>query len=681
MGERAISADLLVAGGTTGGVVAAVRAAREGLTTILACDHRPLGGTLPSLGALETHYGGNRAPLVQEVRERIIGYYRDRYGEGSEQYDACLAGLPMVRFEPHVAKKLIRAMVEAESNLTLLTGHHLAGAESVEVDASSLAPGYASTSAQPLREVRLRDGASGDTVVVEASCFIDATYTGDLAALAGVSYRSGRESTKEYGEPHAGRLFTRWIQGRFPEEAARGALNLKAKATTLGLYSGSSGEGDNRIMAYSYRLCITDDPANRVPPPEPRSYDRTRFLGAALPPEECAGQRYPLHHRFITQTLEQMIENDHLFHGHALPNRKRSWNATNFPGASHDYPEGPEATRKEIDEAHLDHALGLLYFLQNDTAVPEEVREMAREYGLAADEFGDNDHLPEWLYIREGRRIRGRKTFTEHDCITTRSYPRAPIHEDSVAITDFPLDSLACSTERVGSSLADGQFFLQELSRPGQIPYGVLFSDGVPNLLAPGAASATHVAWGTLRQTPTFMHLCESAAVAAALARSQECDPAELELSVLQRRLASHGVMLAFFNDVDMSDRRWWFPALQYFATKGFFPSYDARPDETLDRVTAELWTRAVRDLVDGHHDGEALAATIVRNVDASGGDSEPVDMEELRRMACEAGLDPGSRREPLGAVSSGEGVTRGGACGLLLSAMDAARSGEGGAG
>ena len=591
-----MKADVLVFGESAPGVAAAVRAAREGLTTLLVTQDEHFGGVLASLGAIETHYTGVRAPLLEEFRSGIVRHYRDTYGEDSEQYRQCVylePGNPMMTFEPSAALKVAKEMVEAE-NITVLHRYHPAA---VELDR------------RRVRAVRLRALEAGksdkpaepdEDILVEADTFIDASYTGDLAAVAGVPYRVGRESRREHDEPHAGKLFTRWIPGRFPIDAAEGRLNLLPKFTTMGLLAGSTGEGDDEIQDYSYRLCLSDDPDNRVLPGKPEGYDREAYLAITLPPEETWQKPYALHHRFLTKTLQEMVEGDHLFHGHALPNGKRSWNATNFTGAGKAYPDGDTQTRRAIEQRHLEHALGILYFLQNDETVPEAVREQALEWGLAKDEFTDNANVPTHLYVREARRIWGRATFTEHDALLAPRSERTPVHADSVAVTDFPLDSLACTPERRPGTACDGQFFLQEQTRPAQVPYGVMLPERLDNLLVSVCCSVTHVAWGTVRQTPTLIQLAEAAGYAAALAKETRAQVADISVDALQRRLAENGHMLSFFNDFDMATELSWVPAVQYLGTKGYFSSYDARPDDISTEAEAEGWLEHARRTLPG---------------------------------------------------------------------------------
>lgn len=558
--------DLAIVGATAPGIVAAIRAAREGLKVALFAEGNHLGGSLPSLGAFETHYRGNRAPLLQELIEAVKTHYRRETGKDSEAYRICAHG-KMVTFEPKAMHAILERWVAAEPNILLHRGWRPVRVERAE---------------RKILAVHFEEAAGGATRRCTARTFVEAGYEGDLMALAGVAFRFGRESRNEFGEPRGGRVFTRWLTGIYPRDAAEGRLNLvTAGATTSAPLPGSTGEGDGNVQSYSFRFCLTDDPANRrllACPPD--GYARERYAPLLLPPAEKERLRLPFHHRFLISSLEEMAERDHVFHGHALPNRKRSWNATNLTGGGKDYAFADPAGRRRIAKAHRRHALGLMWFLQNDPDVPRSVRAQAGEWGLAADEFTESDNIPPQLYVREARRLRGRAVFTEHDALVRKGAQRAPVKADAIAITEFSLDSLACTTERMPGTLCDGQLFQMEVSRPGQIPWGALLPPELDNFVVITTVSATHVGWGTVRQTPTLMHLAESAAWAAVLAARKGIPVAEVNIECLQRALVEHGMMLTFFNDVDMSCRAPWLAAVQYLGTKGFFETYDARPQE-----------------------------------------------------------------------------------------------------
>ncbi len=589
--------DLVVFGGTAPGIVTAIRAAREGLQVALVSRSPHLGGSLPSLGAMETHYAGNRAPLLDEFVAAVKSHYRSRYGEDSDNYRAC-AGGRMVTFEPQVAEAILERMIAAEPRIRVYRG---------------FAPITVEKDGPIISAVRFRATEGDEKLTLAASVFVEAGYEGDLMATAGVKFRVGREARAEYEEPRAGRVFTRWLTGQHPRAAVEGRLNLVvAGATTSEPLPGSTGEGDDNIQSYSYRLCITDDPANRrLLEAPPDGYDRARFAPILLSVEEKARLPLPFHHRFLIYPLQEMVELDHIFHGHALPNRKRSWNSTNLTGGGKAYPEADEATREHIALQHLNHALGLMWFLQNDPAMPDELRAKAREWGLAKDEFTDSDNIPTQLYVREARRLVGRTVFTEHDALEAPGIGRSPVRADSIGITEFSLDSLACTTERLGDSLCDGQLFQMEVSRPGQVPWGALLPREFDNLVVVTTISATHVGWGAIRLLPTWMHLGESAAWAIVLAAKERIPPAKVNVDHLQRRLAASRVMISFFNDVDVADDDPRNAAAQYFGTKGFFAGYDAKLDAPLSEGLKAVWQEGFDELKDSTLEPMRLAKAV----------------------------------------------------------------------
>ena len=572
--------DFLAFGGTEVAIFVAVRAARCGLQTVLLSQSEYLFGSLPSLGAWETHYRGCRARLSHEVQEKIIDYYLKAYGENSARLRECLSledNNPMVTFEPQVAEKVLRGLMKAEPNLRVYSSCLLS---KVIMDDGKL------------RSVVCRQGEK--ILEFAASCFADCSYTGDLGARTGADFSMGRESRSRYGEPHAGRIFTNWKQGRFPQASVEGRLNLVPTWTTTDPQEGSTGEGDDNIQDYSYRLCLSEDPENRLLPSIPPGYNRKNFAHLLLPAEEKAKLRLPFHHRWLTQSIAEMMANDHLFHGHALPGRKRSWNATNFTGAGKGYSTTNWEDRRIIEVKHLNHAIGLLYFLQNDLAVPKYIQSEARKWGLAKDEFLENDHVPPAMYVREARRFKGAYVYREQDCFKLDGLERAPIHRDGIAFTEFALDSLPCSSERFNGSLPDGQFFEKEKSRPGSLPYRCLLPLGISNLLVPTAPSVTHCAWGTVRQTSCLMYLAEVCALAVELSLKLGADLSELRPLELQQHLVRNGAMISFFNDFDMAKQEIWKEAALLFGNQGFFADYNARPNEPLRKSVAEIWENNV---------------------------------------------------------------------------------------
>ena len=620
--------DLLVVDATPGGVAMAVRAAREGLNVLLVNHTNHLGG-MPTngLGVWDTLYDGRRAPLFDELRQGIVDHYRTTYGEDSPQSRAALPGLrhlssPRGFYEPHVAEQTIERLVERESKITVLKPFYV---------------GEVEREGRLVRAVTLRELHGARSVRVAAEIFADCSYEGDLLAAARLPYRVGRESREEFDEPHAGVVFAadkgmEDDRAKFPREAAEGRLKLRGfRITTGAIDPASTGAGDAAIQAYNFRMCLSSDPENRILPEKPAGYRREDFLGKRSIPSPNA------------------------------INRKYSWNDAKLPGQNHAYPNGDWATREAITKRHLDYALGWIYFVQNDESLPLALREKNRRVGLPKDEFVDNDHVPDEMYVREARRLVGRSIFTEHDGLLAEGFGRAPIKADSIAATEWPMDSHEC-TSRHGPSLGyDGKVLLTEETRPGQVSYRCLLPAEVDNLLAPVCLSATHIGWGTIRLEPTWMNIAESAGYAAAQAHRHGQTPAAIDSEELLRTLARRHVMISFFNDVDVSSGDAWAPAAEYFGAKGFFADYDARPGDPLKGTTAKVWAEGLRQLLAGKLDPNAQARSVAEAERSDAPAVAQADLAALLPPASAAGPTDAApmTHDPKAAVSRGDALRR----------------------
>lgn len=564
--------DLAVIGGTPGGIACAVRAAREGLSVLLVQHNRHIGGMLINgLMQWDALYGGHRAPIFDEYAKRIEDYYRNTYGENSTQYAQARytqTHYPMSRFEPGVAEHLFNQLVSAETNITMLLSHY---------------PARIGRDGTQLKVLTLRAYGTTNDISVTGTTYVDATYEGDLAALAKVPYGVGREGRDEYGESHAGKIFTNISKESGPQDAKDGKLNLHPYGHSQGTVDPNSPRtADRAIQAYNHRFCLTNEEGNRRLPDRPPGYNREEYVG---------------YYRLSMSA--------------GAINGKSLFNSALLPGENHDYPEASWPEREKIIERHKNFALGLMWFLQNDESVPAPSRARYREIGLPLDEFPDNDNLPYEIYVREARRIVGCHVFTEHDNSLAPGLGRAPIHADSIAITDWAMDSHDCSTDRRPGYAYDGKLILTEESRPAQIPYRSLLPRDLDNMLVPVCLSATHVAWGAVRLEPVWMQTGEAAGFAAALAKKHGTTPAALDPGLLVRALAQRRQLISFFNDVNVGGENPWIPAVQYFGAQGFFHDYDARPNDPLRASTAEVWARGFSELSGGRPDPHSLAMAV----------------------------------------------------------------------
>ena len=566
------SFDLIVVGGTPGGVACAVRAAREGCSVLLVQHNGHIGGMMANgLMQWDALYGGPRAPLFTELLGAIERHYIRAFGEGSNDHQTMRfthEHYPIGWAEPHVAEREFNRLVVAETNVTLLLGHH---------------PVAADREGARLRGVTLRATGGREEIRVRGAMFADATYEGDLLPLARVPYRVGREARDEYGEPHAGKVFCTIDHGP-AAGVAREGLNIRSYGSRQGSVDPTSPfTADGAVQAYNFRFCATCDPSNRVPFPKPANYRREEY---------------------VDYERKSIASNNG-------PNRKSHVNSPILPGENHGYPEADWAGREPIIRRHLDFALGLMWFLQNDESVPAAQRAGHRKWGLPADEFPDNGHLPYEMYVREARRITARRMFTEHDGSLAPGLGRTPVHPDSVAFTDWYMDSHACTTDSRPGYRYDGKLILTEESRPAQVPYRTLLPQGVDNLLVPVCMGATHVAWGSVRLEPVWMQTGEAAGFAAALAKREGTVPGRLDPDLLVRTLAGRRHVVSFFNDVHPLGPEPWIPAAQVLATRGFFHDYNARMDEPLKAATARAWADALAGIRAGRSDPNAVARAV----------------------------------------------------------------------
>ncbi|MFK7692152.1 FAD-dependent oxidoreductase [Paenibacillus sp. HJGM_3] len=548
------STEVVILGATPGGIGAALAAARRGRQTVLIEPSAYYGGLMTSgLGMTDIHSLDAAGSVFREYAGKVLAYYTETYGPDSEQVVHCRKGL---RFEPSVAKRLLRDMLNAEPNLTLLLSHELA---SVEMDGNSL---HAIT-VHPLN--------GGENVTYKARVFIDATYEGDLAAKSGVSYSLGRESRDEWNEEYAGKLYQVF--------------------RTKEILPGSTGEGDEWIQAYNFRLCLTKNPDNQVPFRKPANYNRADY--SSLVDDVLAGRQ-----KAINEVINIV----------QIPNGKSDTNnhhncmlSTDLPEENLNYPEGSREERERIVKRHREYIQGLLWFLQNDEELPAGFREDARQWGYAADEFEDTDHFPPQMYVREARRIHGEYVFTENDARLAPGLGRAPIHYDSIAAGDYGIDSHAArKRDRTGGHLSlEGFMAIGWITEIYQVPYGVMVPQRIDNLLVPVAVSATHMGLGTIRMEPCWMQMGYAAGVAADVSLSSEVTVRRISIDRLQDELLRDNQVITYFKDVELGTET--SKAAQYFGTKGFITSYNAELGEPITVAEASRWVSTARRFEGGN--------------------------------------------------------------------------------
>ena len=487
--------DTFVYGSTPGGIAAAVEAARRGQRVILACPKKNPGGMAASglctTDAVRRHlFGGLVIEFIQGVRSR----YQEILGNNPDQLKLTQDGW---FYEPSVAEYVFRQMLTAErERIQWLPDQWLTEAE--------VADGR-------IGRVELEDG-KGNKTVVTARTYIDGTYEGDLAAKADVPYRVGREGRDEYGESKAGIHYMNWRTGEQ-------------------ILTADTGEPSIAIQAFCARSIFTDDPDHRIPIEKPDTYEQ--HLPDYLPLIEDYKTGYKRSYGYGTR----MPRNKYQMNGSIT-----GLTSLNCPGANWGYPEADRHHRQRLDQFHIDHAAGMIWFLQHDPRMPESVREKMQQIGLHDEEFVDNNHWPWQIYVRQGRRIEGRAIITQHSFIVDEKTGRTPAVENPIAMGEHSFDVHPCHDRRfLVDGYMEGVLWYPEKAngpaQPGQIPYGALLPKNIDNLLVPVSMSCTHVAMSVLRMEPVWMTTGQVAGLAAAEAHEKSCQVAQIDPAGLPKML------------------------------------------------------------------------------------------------------------------------------------------------
>ena len=472
--RKTSSADIVVLGGSPSGLSAAIQAARLGMDVIVVEPYRHIGGMMSGgLTRTDLGYRESTGGLAKEFFQRIAAYY--------DQNEKHWKNQPMeVFFEPHVAENIWQEMLEETGRIKTIVHAHLTD---VVKDGEAL------------NGIVVQEQSSGIMHRLKARVFIDATYEGDLAAMAGAPFRTGREAKDEFGEPH-------------------------------GLET-----ADTFLQAYCFRLCVTDDSTNRVPIWKPEGYNPAEFELLAEYVIQNGIKRFAPDLLFAREEVNGKRDGNAQWH---------AWVSTDWAEINADYPAGSYKRREEIYQEYKRLTLGWWYFLQHDPSVPKSLRNEVLRWGLAKDEFEDTDHLPFMLYVREARRIMGKYIFTELDA--TVNFTKT----DAIGCGGYPMDS-----HQVINYNRDN---LHIVPPPGnkqigvyrgyQIPYRIMVPQKVDRLLVSLCVSSSHLGYCTLRMEPEYIKMGQAAGVGAFLAVKEGVSPSDINIGDLQSILKDAGAVL-----------------------------------------------------------------------------------------------------------------------------------------
>tara|TARA_R110000765_G_scaffold48050_1_gene98526 strand:+ start:1 stop:1620 length:1620 start_codon:yes stop_codon:yes gene_type:complete len=519
------TADIIIYGGTSAAISAAVEAKRSGKSVIVVSPDMHLGGlSSGGLGYTDTGDKSVIGGLAREFYHRVWQHYntteawnwqkKEEYGnkgQGTIAMDG--ENRTMWIFEPHVAEKVFEDLV-AEEQIRVDRDEWLDRKNGVEMKDGNIV------------SITTLSGKK-----YSGKMFLDTTYEGDLMAAAGVSYHVGREGKEVYGEEwngvQTGVLHHKhWFASDISPYVVPGDPSSGLLPRVSGEDPGEKYSGDVKIQAYCFRMCMTNHPENRIPFPKPDDYD-------------------PLNYELLARVFETGRK-DWFEKFDAVPNHKTDTNnhgplSSDNIGMNYDYPEGSYERRKEIIEEHVNYQKGLLWFVANDPRVPEDIQTEMQKWGLAKDEFTDNGNWPHQIYVREARRMIGEFVMTENELLKRSPTPKP------VGMGSYAMDS-----HNVQRYVKPDGFVQNEgdigVSTKG--PYSISYETLVPkkeeckNLLVPVCLSSSHIAFGSIRMEPVFMILGQSAAAAAVLAIDENAVVQEVDYDKLRGVLLAKGQIL-----------------------------------------------------------------------------------------------------------------------------------------
>lgn len=507
--------DILVAGGSMGGVAAALCAARLGKRVIITEETAWLGGQLtsqavccPDENRYIEHFGCTET--YRALRNGIRSFYRRNYPLRPEAaadpfFNPGNGWVSHLCQEPRVGLAVIDELLAphvSAGRIEILYRHKPVSAES---------------DGDFVKSVEFKSLLSGDSVVVTAPYIIDATELGDVLPLAGIEYVSGAESKSDTGEAHA-------VDGPAQPD--------NVQSFTYCFIAGYVEGGDFTI-------------------PKPEGYEGFResapFKWVQKDPVFLTDRPFCLFDRGEPWSKEISLWNyrrvidasqfaEGAFQGDiSLIN----WPMNDYVGGNIiDKPD--DVVAKHLDAAKR-QSLSLLYWLQTEAPRPDGGAGWPGVC-LRADAVGTEDGLAQYPYIRESRRIVPRfRILEQHISPEGNDSPVAEPFADSVGIGLYRIDL---------HPSAGGYNYIDVGCRPYQIPLGALLPVRVRNLMAACKnIGTTHITNGAYRLHPVEWNCGESAAALAAYCLDNKTEPHAVHedsvaLKAFQAHLETLGVPL-----------------------------------------------------------------------------------------------------------------------------------------
>lgn len=501
-----MAADIVITGGGLGGCAAALAACRNGLSVIMTEETGWIGGQASQQGVppdehswIETH----GAPAsYRDYRNRIRSFYRRNYpltpeALSREYLNPGNGAVSRLCHEPRVTVCVLTEMLApwiSSGRLKLLLHYRV---KEADVDGDRV------------KAVKVINSQTGNTRVLAAPYFVDATECGDLLPLTKTEYRTGTESKSQTGELHA------------PEDARPG----NNQAFTL-CFAMDYQPGVNNVIdrPENYNFWSTYIP--QMTPPWPGRLFQLRYSN----PRNLSAKELGFHPEGVKT-------------GNSLNlwNYRRIVHRSNFVAGAYEgditivnWPQNDYLLGNLIDvdqnefDRHIEAARqlnrSLLYWLQTEVPRPDGGTGWPG-LRLRPDVMGTEDGMAQYPYVRESRRIKAAFTILEeHVGVENRTLvageaagkTAAPFY-DSIGIGYYPIDLHP-------SCRGDNSIDLDAL--PFQIPLGALLPERMNNLF-PAAKNigTTHITNGCYRLHPVEWSIGEAVGLLIAFARNKKMPP------------------------------------------------------------------------------------------------------------------------------------------------------------
>jgi hypothetical protein len=537
--NRAFSFDVVVAQASSGGVAAAIEAAKRGLTVALIEPTTRVGGMpVNGLSATDLRRAIHASGFFVRFRDRV----RALYAAEGVKTDG-------MQYAPRVAHQAMKSMLYAQPGITLYRRARLARV----LTGPGSAPGRQKVEAVEIEALNADGQPTGQRTTLRAKEFIDATDCGDLAAWAGAPFRVGREA-RSAREPHNGVIY----------------YDRKNDAAL----PGSTGKADRRIQSYAYLIDVKDygRGADKTIPMPP-GYRRDDFVHAPAWKDSWA------------VTSGKMPGGMYELNQHPQGNDLQAIN--------YGYPTASYAERARIEKRYRDHVLGYLYYIQTEQG--------QKQLGLPDDEFRDSGGFPPLLYVREGRRILGEQLPEEADITEARNFWRP--ESVGIGDYPMDSHAVEPKTDWNTPDMGEGEWWLYKQTPWHELPLGILIPRTLDNVFVTTAVSSTHVSFGTYRLEPVRMAFGEAAAIAADLCiryhRIARDIPARQVQDALlpdaANPLGDPAIVLSYFTDVAPGSRN--YREIQYLAARGFASDREKfEPSAPTTRAELASWLALLAD-------------------------------------------------------------------------------------